>query len=66
MLNQMRNNPASTFLAEQLATIGFGTGKGLAEETAPDSSIAQTLYPVAGAFAPATVGEPTSIILSSP
>ena len=70
VLNQMRNNPASTFLAEQLATIGFGTGKGLAEETAPDSSIAQTLYPVAGAFAPATVGSiavktPTAIALKT-
>ena len=62
-LNQIRNNPASTFLAEQLATFGFGVGKGLAEETAPDSPTAQAIYPVVGAFTPSVA---SSVAVKTP
>jgi len=63
ILNQMRNSPTSTFFAEQLATLGFGVGKGLAEETAPDSVLAQSVYPIAGALAPATA---SSVVVKTP
>ena len=56
VLDQIRNSPGSTFLAEQLAALGFGIGKGVAEETAPESPTAQAVYPIIGAFAPSTVG----------
>ncbi len=63
MINQIRNSPMSTFLGENIAVLGFGAGTGIAEQTKPESSFAQTAYPIAGAFAPSTV---TNLALKTP
>ena len=63
MINQIRNSPMSTFLGENIAVLGFGAGTGIAEETKPESSFAQTAYPIAGALAPSTV---TNLALKTP
>lgn len=63
MINQIRNSPMSTFLGENIAVLGFGAGTGIAEETKPESSFAQTAYPIAGALAPSTI---TNLALKTP
>jgi hypothetical protein len=63
MINQIRNSPMGTFLGENIAVLGFGAGTGIAEETKPESSFAQTAYPIAGALAPSTV---TNFALKTP
>ena len=52
VLDNIRNNPLTSQLAELFASVGFGAGTGIAEETMPESAIAQTVVPIAGGFAP--------------
>lgn len=68
VLDNIRKSPMASQLAELFASVGFGAGKGIAEETMPESKLAQTVVPIAGGFAPSVAVStlaktPTSIAL---
>jgi hypothetical protein len=68
VLDNVRKSPMAAHLAELFASVGFGAGKGVAEETMPESKLAQTVVPIAGGFAPSVAAStfaktPTSIAL---